>query len=376
MNRFALILLLALAPAALVAQDAGVSVRVKDIVTYKGTGSNTLVGEGLVVGLKGSGDAKDKATQKMLQALSTKLNQSGLDASEYASKNVARVLVTVSVPAFKGYAGAPLTCRVSVLDNSKSIEFGTLFPTTLRFALDAGDETVYAEAKGKVTLAQDGDRPRDPLNGSVAGAMLTDIEVSFFETSVDDYGAAAETMTLLLDHPDSATANEIADRINESPSVLGLRGAEISDDTGLPPVVAKAINDGVVEVSIPARWHGDEMRFKQIVDGIAVNPDLVASVYIDEANGVITFSGNVRVLPGAFTVRGITVTIGADGELPRRPAAGEAVEDATVPVNQPNLQLQQLIDTFNVLKLSAGEKIAVIRALEQNGMMQAKVIYE
>lgn len=366
---FALILLLT---PALGAQD--VAVRVKDIVTYKGTAANSLVGEGLVVGLKGTGDDKDKTTQKMLQAMSHKFNKAGLAPADYATKNVARVLVSVDVPAFKGNTGAALICRVSVLDKSKSIENGVLFATVLKNALDADDAAEYAQASGKVTLAQSGDKPKDPLNGTVRGSMLGDIKVAFFQTAVDDYGRAQKRITLLLDHPDSATANDIADRINEHPA---LSDPELEVKAGdKAPAIARAVNDGAVEVNIPSRWHGEEMKFKQLIDGVSVNPDLAATVTVDTSTGVLTFSGNVRVLPGAFTVKGISVTIGAGGELPAKPAPGEVVKGATVPVNEPNLQLRQLIDTFNLLKLDAAEKTAVVRALEQNGMLQAKVIYE
>ncbi|MCC6573963.1 MAG: flagellar basal body P-ring protein FlgI [Planctomycetes bacterium] len=371
--RGAILLLASILASTLAAQD--VSVRVKDIVTYKGTAANSLVGEGLVVGLKGSGDDKDKTTQKMLQAMSHKLNKSGLPASDYATKNIARVLVSVDVPAFKGQMGAALICRVSVLDKSKSIENGVLFATVLKNALDADDATEYAQASGRLALAQSGDKPKDPLNGTVRGSMLADIKVAFFTTAVDDYGKARKLITLLLDHPDSATANDIADRINENPALAEEEGVEIKADAP-PPLPARAINDGVVEINIPVRWHGQEMKFKQIIDGVSVNPDLVATVTVDTSTGVLTFSGNVRVLPGAFTVKGISVTIGAGGEVPAKPAAGEIVKGATVPVNEPNLQLRQLIDTFNLLKLDAAEKTAVVRALEQNGMLQAKVVYE
>lgn len=354
------------------AQAQEVSVRVKDIVTYKGTADTQLTGEGLVVGLKGTGDDKDAKTLLMLQAMSSKLNQSKLPASAYATKNVARVIVSVEVPAFKGYAGQTLTCRVSVADKSKSLEHGTLFPTLLFFSLDAGDKTEYATASGRITLAQDGDKPRNPVNGSVTGSMLQDIKVEFFTTRVDDYGKRHESVTLLLSHPDSATANEIASRINEARAL----NAEVSRGHGAPASLARALNDGVVEVTIPPAFHGDEMRFKELVDSLSVNPDLVAVVTIDETTGVIVFSGNVRVLPGAFTVRGISVTIGAGGDVPERPEPGTSVKSATVPLSRPNVQLRQLIDTFNLLKLDAGEKVAVIRALSQNGMLQAKVRYE
>lgn len=366
-------LLLLLAPA-LAAQAATVSVRVKDIVTYRNTAPNTLFGEGLVVGLKGTGDEKDKKTQEMLRAASAQLHHSKLPPSAFASKNVARVQVTVAVEAFKGGAGAPLSCRVSAVDNSKSLENGTLLMTELRYGLNSQDENVYGEAGGVLSLEFDNGKPRNPTNATVPGNLLRDIPVAFYESREDDYGNSVRTMTLLLKHPDSTTAMEITRAINESRAVLEQQPGLVS--AGRNPRAARAINDGTVLIEIPPRWHGEEMAFKEIVDTTTVNPDTVAQVVVNQKTGVVAFNGNVRVLPGAFTVKGVSVTIAATGELPTRPAAGEEVTGATVPLAQPNTQLQQLIDTFNLLKLSADEKIAVIRALEQNGMLQAKVVYE
>jgi len=139
--------------------------------------------------------------------------------------------------------------------------------------------------------------------------------------------------------------------------------------------VARAVNDGVVEVRIPARWHGNEMEFKEIVDTTAVSPDIVAQVTVNQRSGVLAFTGNVRVLPGAFTVRGVTVNIGAEGDM-QPPQPGDELNDPTVGLREPGPELQQLIDVFNLLRLSADEKVAVVRALERNGMLQARVVYE
>ena len=353
---------------------AQIVTRVKDIVNYKYTGPSVLHGEGLVYGLNGTGDGKDLKTAEMLKAVSQQLNKAKIPASSFLSKNVARVLITVKVPPFKGLVGNELECIVSAAAGSKSLENGILFRTGLLNASDSLDRTQYAEAAGAITLAQ-GPKPRDPNNGTVRCTMLHDIPIAFFQTHEDDYGKVTKTMSLLLINPDSSTANEIAARINENPEVLGIQTGTVSKGRA-PEPVARAVHDGLVRVIIPERWHDDEMAFKEIVDLASVNPDLVATITINESGGVIAFSGNVRVLPGAFTVRGITVTIGPGGDLPSRPDPGDEVTDATVPVNQPNVQLQQLIDTFNLLKLTIDEKIAVIRTLELNQMLLSKVTYK
>ncbi len=362
------VLLLAVVATPMAAQ---VSVRVKDITTYKNTAGNTFVGEGLVFGLKGTGDAKDATTAEMLRAISRQLTPNERSGT-HASKNVARVKITVTVDGFGGTTGGRVNCTVAVSDNSKSLEGGTLFPTMLRYAYDTNEKPVYITASGALVMETQNGKAVAPGVATVQGEIVRDIPVRFFEVQEDDYGRRTEVMTLILKHPDSTTAVEIARRINESPAFLGVVG-----DAGIPEIrYAKAMHDGAVAVSIPERWHGREMEFKEIVDTTAVSPDVVAQVSINQKTGVLAFTGNVRVLPGAFTVRGVSVQIGGDGEIPDKPAPNTEVKDATVPVNKPSVELTQLIDTFNLLKLSAEEKISVMRALERNGLLQAKVIWE
>jgi flagellar P-ring protein FlgI len=366
-----LILLLLFVPASLAAQ---VSVRVKDIATYRNTAGNHFVGEGLVFGLNGTGDPRDPKTQEMLRAISSQLNPGRV--GEFSSRNVARVHVSVTVNAFAGTAGARVTCRVSVADNSKSLEGGTLFPTALRFAFDARDEREYVTAQGALQLEYDNRKPLTPGVGEVTGEVVRDIPVRFFDVREDDFGNRTQVMTLILAHPNSSTAVEVARRINESPALHGMAGmVAAGGGAAMHTPVARAVNDGVIEVRIPARWHGNEMEFKEIVDTTAVSPDIVAQVHVNQRTGVLAFTGNVRVLPGAFTVRGVTVNIGAEGDM-QGPQPGENLDDPTVPLREPGPELQQLIDTFNLLRLSAEEKAAVVRALERNGMLQARVIYE
>src|SRR6185437_1840517 len=73
--------------------------RIKDIANIRGVRSNQLVGYGIVVGLAGTGDSKssftDASISRMLDRLGMKLNDKDL-----ATKNVAAVIVTSSLPPF------------------------------------------------------------------------------------------------------------------------------------------------------------------------------------------------------------------------------------------------------------------------------------
>mgnify|MGYP001158152643 FL=1 len=97
------------------------SSRIKDIATFEGVRDNLLVGYGLVVGLNNTGDnlADGHFTKQsllaMLERLGVKPTERGL-----ASKNVAAVMVTASLPAFTRQ-GTRMDVTVSALGDSSNL---------------------------------------------------------------------------------------------------------------------------------------------------------------------------------------------------------------------------------------------------------------
>src|SRR5688500_2538712 len=115
--------LLVLLGLVLISQVASAA-RLKDISSIRGVRENQLIGYGLVVGLKGTGDGKNEFTAKSLGRLLDKLGVK-LENQEVASKNVAAVIVTAKLPAF-AKAGNPLDITVSAIGDSSSLQGGTL----------------------------------------------------------------------------------------------------------------------------------------------------------------------------------------------------------------------------------------------------------
>src|SRR5579872_6032029 len=119
-----LVLVLASAPVAF----AGGS-RIKDIAVVAGARDNQLVGYGLVVGLAGDGDKNPIQT---IQTLANILQRYGLTVpvSTLSSKNIAVVMVTAEIPAFKK-PGTKLDVTVSSIGDAKTIQGGVLIQTPL-----------------------------------------------------------------------------------------------------------------------------------------------------------------------------------------------------------------------------------------------------
>ncbi len=352
-------------------------VRVKDIVIYKNTGRNQLYGEGLVVGLNGTGDDKDKSAAKMAAGLAEKFrNIQGLADADFQGKNIARVMVSVDVDENTTVAGVPLEARVMAMGNTKSLQGGVLIQTELGFPGGA----ILAHAGGLLrTIANPNAGGAAGINvTTVTATLLEGLDIPFYESVMDENGNEARFITLALRNPDANTANEIARAINTNGEFSGMRGTfeEALAGQGVSRI-AKAIGPGKIEIEIPLKWWGDEMGFRSIIDNTSVSPDIAASITVMVSTGAIAFTGNVRVLPGAIVVEGVTIQVGQDGQLPDAPLAGENVQNPAIEVGGDNsLPFQELLDTFNLLQLSASEKVSVIQLLEDNGMIQGKVLYK
>src|SRR5437868_5783390 len=99
--------------------------RLKDVATVKGVRENILIGYGIVVGLKGSGDSSTDITAQSLSRLFGKL---GLDVQNNAavkSKNAAAVIVTAKLPPF-ARVGNRIDVTVSSIGDSSIIEGGVV----------------------------------------------------------------------------------------------------------------------------------------------------------------------------------------------------------------------------------------------------------
>jgi len=141
-----------------------VTVRVKDITRVYGVRDNQLMGYGLVVGLRGTGDSRSTPfTGRTLSNMLDKFNIT-VDPLEIRSKNVAAVMVTGVLPAFAS-PGDAVDVTVSSLGDARSLAGGTLLLTELAGA----DGRIYAVAQGPV---QSGADARATVGRVPAGATV------------------------------------------------------------------------------------------------------------------------------------------------------------------------------------------------------------
>jgi flagellar P-ring protein precursor FlgI len=109
----------------------GEETRLKDIITIQGISPAPLIGYGLVVGLNKTGDRRQ--TIFSTQSLANMLSRFGVTVppDEIKVENIAAVLVTAELSPYQRL-GARLDATASSIGDARSLQGGTLLPTTLR----------------------------------------------------------------------------------------------------------------------------------------------------------------------------------------------------------------------------------------------------
>jgi flagellar P-ring protein precursor FlgI len=370
--------------------------RIKDICDFEGIRDNMLVGYGLVVGLNGTGDTLSQAifTRESLIGM---LERLGVNARDTAlrTNNVAAVMVTATLPPF-ARQGARIDVTVSALGDAKSLLGGTLLVTPLLGA----DGEVYSVAQGSVSTGGVAAKGQGasvtkgvPTAGRVAEGAIVEREIGFEL-------AKMHTMNLMLRNPDLTTARRVADVIN----------AHLQDQD------AHAVDPGTVELAIPAKYKGDMVGLLTNIEQLEIEPDEVARVVIDEANGIIVMGESVRIStvavaqgnltvrvtetpqvsqPGPFTAAGTTTpTVNAQGEpqaperngvqfapsggaqtvvVPRTNIQVDEQKDRRMAVLPSGVSLQELVDGLNALGIGPRDMISILQAIKAAGALQADI---
>jgi flagellar P-ring protein precursor FlgI len=230
-------------------------VLIRDIATIAGVRENPLVGYGIVIGLKGTGDRQQ--TIFTTQTLANVLQRLG-----------------VQIPA-------------SSVGDAKSIEGGVLLLTSLHGA----DGQVYAEAQGPITLGgySAGGGANSKLVNHPNVGRVPEGGIVERDTSVDL--SHLTTLSFMLREPDFTAAQQVESVINGE---FGKQIASAKDSRRIDVNVAEA---GAASVPI----------LISKVQNLRINFRPAAKVVINELNGTIVMGGDVKLsaislLHSEFTV--------------------------------------------------------------------------
>jgi len=342
--------------------------RIKDIAQFEGVRENQLVGYGLVVGLDGTGDTLQNSAFTR-QSLIAMLERLGVNTrnSNLKTDNVAAVMVTANLPPFARH-GTRIDVTVSALGDATSLQGGTLLATPL---LGANGE-VYAVGQGPVAVggfSAQGDAASVtkgvPTSGRITNGAIVENEVNF------DF-ASLHSLRLALNHPDMTTARRITRAINTS--------------FNLP--VARTLDPGTVNITVPADRQADMVGFLADVEQLMVQPDDLANVVINEETGVIVMGSSVRLSTVAIAQGNLTIRItetpqvsqpnplaqqGQTVVVPRTDIQVDEEDGNKMAVVKEGVTLQELVDGLNALGVGPRDMISILQALKAAGALHANV---
>jgi flagellar P-ring protein precursor FlgI len=354
----------------LAAGSAGAATRIKDIATLQGVRDNQVVGYGLVIGLKGTGDSlrnspfTEQSLQSMLDSMGINVRDSSL-----RTRNVAGVIVTAELPPFIG-KGARIDVTVSSLGDATSLLGGTLVMTSLVGA----NGQIYAVAQGPVAVSgfsSEGEAESltegVPTTGRIPNGALVEQEVEGGFLEMD-------RLVLELKNPDFNTAIRVIDAIN----------AYASGRYGMPVAYERDYRTIVLD-----KPQGPSaLRFIAELGELMIDPDTPARVVIDERTGTVVIGRDVQISTVAVTHGNLTVRV-TEAPTVSQPAPFSDGETTVAPrtfvdASQEGGQLaiiggtdlQALIAGLNQIGLKPTGIIAILQAIKTAGALQAELIIQ
>lgn len=315
---------------ALLAESAHAA-RLKDIASIRGVRENQLIGYGIVVGLKGTGDGKAEFTGKSMARMLDKLGVK-LDQQQVESKNVAAVIVTGSLPAF-GKAGNPMDITVSSLGDASSLEGGTLLQTPLR----AANEQVYAVAQGTVSIGGNGKEAFTTVGRIPNGAII--------ERDVTSDFATRKMFRLTLHNPDFITAARTALQINRE---LGGQYAAAKDG-------------GTIDIVTPPAFDGKGVELLATIEAVEINPDNKAKVVINEKTGTVVIGERVKI--SKIAIAHGTLSVKVQGKT-----AKDTVEEKVTVIDS-GVSVGDLVQALNKLGVSPKDLISLLQSIKAAGAL-------
>ncbi len=355
-------LALLVAPAA---RSAGT--RLKEVASIQGVRENHLIGYGLVVGLRGTGDKPQ--TIFSIQTLTNMLQRMGVSVNPtlIQVRNIAAVLATGDLPPF-AEPGTKIDITASAIGDASNLQGGTLVMTPLKGA----DGQVYALGQGPVMtmgfVAGRGGNTQTvnhPTVGRVpAGAIVERAPPSIPPTA---------HLILQLHEADFTTATRMVEAINRRFAANGL-------------AVAKAESAAAVSVDIPAGYSARPVEFVSEMENLTIEPEHRLRIVVNERTGTIVLGKEIRITPVAIVHGSLSVEIRTILEV-SQPAPLSQGKTAVVPetvvtateaktqnlVLQKGATVEELLRALQAIGSSPRDIITILQSMRAAGALDADI---
>lgn len=366
--------LLALLGLALIAPAiASPGVPLKTIARIQGVNGNAIVGYGLVVGLGGTGDSvRDKATR---QSLRNTLQNFGVNVSErdLASRNSAAVMVMATLNSLDE-TGDQVDVHVASIGDARSLAGGMLVMTPLY----GPDKKLYVLAQGPVSVggykyAAFGNSVQK--NQTTVGIVVNGGTVE--HSLADGFPQTAQTIPVILDHPDFVTAQRTAEALKKTFPNAVVRAEQAGK------VVIRFMQPSASLVPLIAR-----------IENTRVVPDSTARVVVNERTGTVVAGGHVRINDVSVSQGNLQVVINTRYEVSQPGMfighTGAGVKTAIVPDTHIEVKenpaslvhlnsgatVGQLVSALQRLHMSTRDVIGILQAIKEAGALNARLIVE
>lgn len=341
--------------------------RVKDVATVEGVRDNQLVGYGIVVGLRGTGDSTQ--TVFPMQTLVSTLERMGVNLQQspqlntIRTQNMAAVFISATLPAF-ARPGNKLDITVSSAGDARSLEGGLLLLTPLY----GPDGQIYAEAQGPLVLggyavASNGNLKQynHPTTARVPDGAMVERAVPLDLTRM-------RNLSLLLNDADFRTAE--------------LMAAAINKDMAKP--MAHAVDSRRISLAVDP---GEDIpALLAQVESVEVETYPRAKVVVNERTGTVVIGGDVRLQPVSILHGGLSVNVVTEYQVSQPNPFGQGttqvVPQTTVqaqeqPANRIELKQGATVDTLveNLQQIGATARdiISILQAMKEAGALEAEL---
>jgi flagellar P-ring protein FlgI len=341
--------------------------RVKDVASIEGIRDNQLIGYGIVVGLRGTGDTQQtvypvQTLLSTLERLGITVPQTGTNsASNMQVKNIAGVFAIATLPPFSR-TGERLDVTVSSAGDARSLEGGVLLMTPLY----GPDGQIYAQAQGplvlggyQVTGGANTRQVNHPTTARVPSGALVERIVPFDMKDM-------HTVSVVLNDADFHTAERMAGAIN---TVLKTDRAHVADSR---------------RVEITPQPGEDIPALLEQVEAVEIEVFPRARVVVNERTGTVVIGGKVRLQPVSILHGGLSINVIVENKVsqPNAFAQGttQVVQQTTLqaqdkPVNQIELKagatVEDLVQELQQIGATARDVISILQGMKEAGALEA-----
>jgi flagellar P-ring protein FlgI len=340
--------------------------RVKDVASVEGIRDNQLVGYGIVVGLRGTGDSLQTAFS--YQSMISALQRMGValpanSGSSIQLKNMAAVFVTATMGPFLR-PGNTVDLTVSSAGDARSLEGGVLLMTPLY----AADGQIYAQGQGPLVLggyeiSANGNSKQfnHPTTARVPNGAIVERQVPLELRQMHSF-------SLLLDQADFRTAERLAEAVNRE----------------LKRPLARAVDSR--RIDLEPSPSDDMPSLLAAVEAVEVEVYPRAKVVVNERTGTVVIGGDVRLEPVSILHGGLTVNVISEFQVsqpgPFSNGRTQVVQQTQVdaqerPASHIDLKrgatVDDLVQNLQQIGASARDIISILQAMKEAGALDAEL---